>query len=330
MARIKAGIIGGAGYTAGELIRLLINHPNVDIAFIQSSSNAGEPVGNVHEDLFHLDNLVFTKDAEPGCDVIFLCKGHGESVKVLESGEVSSGIRIIDLSQDFRIKGSHMNMQDKFGPFIYGLPELNREEIQQARNVANPGCFATCIELGLLPLAASGWLINDIHTSAITGSTGAGQKLSGTSHFSWRKNNMSVYKALEHQHLLEIRQTLEQLQRGFNADVHFIPYRGNFTRGIIATSYTSTDLGLDEAYGLYTDYYGQAPFVSVSNRNINLKQVVNTNFCQVYLEKHKDKLVVVSIIDNLLKGASGQAVQNMNLMFGLNEKNGLQLKASAF
>lgn len=321
--KIKIGIIGGAGYTGGELLRILVNHPNAEIVFVHSNSNAGNPIYKVHTDLIGSTDLVFTGELSNAIDVLFLCVGHGDAIKFLQANPVESHIKIIDLSQDFRIEKDGND-------FIYGLPELQRDKIKLAKNIANPGCFATAIQLGLLPLAAEKVLTSDVHVSGITGSTGAGQSLSQTSHFSWRNNNMSVYKALNHQHLKEIRQSLKNLQSSLEKNIHFIPYRGDFTRGIIATMYTPCSWTIDEAIAKYKAYYASHPFTHVVDENIDLKQVVNTNNCLLYLEKHGDQLMIVSIIDNLLKGASGHAVQNMNLMFGLEETVGLRLKAASF
>ncbi|ABG60321.1 N-acetyl-gamma-glutamyl-phosphate reductase [Cytophaga hutchinsonii] len=321
--KIKIGIVGGAGYTGGELLRILVNHPNAEIVFVHSNSNAGNPIYKVHTDLIGSTDLVFTGELSNAIDVLFLCVGHGDAIKFLQANPVESHIKIIDLSQDFRIEKDGND-------FIYGLPELQRDKIKLAKNIANPGCFATAIQLGLLPLAAENVLTNDVHVSGITGSTGAGQSLSQTSHFSWRNNNMSVYKALNHQHLKEIRQSLTNLQSSLEKNIHFIPYRGDFTRGIIATMYTPCSWTIDEAIAKYKAYYASHPFTHVVDENIDLKQVVNTNNCLLYLEKHGDQLMIVSIIDNLLKGASGHAVQNMNLMFGLEETVGLRLKAASF
>jgi len=324
MTKIKAGVIGGAGYTAGELLRILINHPNVEIEFVNSSSNAGNPLTDVHNGLIGETDLVFT-DALPftAVDVLFLCSAHGDSKKFLDSNEIPASVKIIDLSTDYRAKSPNHD-------FVYGLPELNREEIVKATRVANPGCFATAIQLALFPLAAAGLLTDELHVNAITGSTGAGVKPTETSHFSWRNNNISVYKAFNHQHLEEIGQSLRQLQPGFQKSLNFIPVRGNFTRGIYATTYTTCALSLEDARKLYADFYKDAAFTFVVTKNPDMKQVVNTNKGIVYLEKHGDKLLIVSMIDNLLKGASGQAVQNMNLMFGLDEKTGLNLKSIGF
>lgn len=322
--KIKAGIIGGAGYTGGEMLRLLINHPSVEIAFVHSNSNTGNLISDVHTDLLGDTDLRFTGELSDDIDVLFLCVGHGDAKKFLAANPIAAGIKIIDLSQDFRLKAAAG--QD----WVYGLPELNRERIKNANFIANPGCFATCIQLGLLPLAAKGLLKNEVHINATTGSTGAGQSLAATSHFSWRNNNLSVYKAFEHQHLNEIGETLVQLDANFDEVLNFIPQRGDFTRGILAAIYVESDLTAEEAQTLYEEYYAAHPFTHVSKKNIDLKQVVNTNKGLVHVEKHGNKLFVVSIIDNLLKGASGQAVQNMNLIFGLEERQGLALKAAGF
>jgi len=325
--KIKAGIIGGAGYTGGEMLRILVNHPNVDIAFVNSTSNAGNLISDVHADLIGDTDLKFTRDIPQDIDVLFLCVGHGDAKKFLAANPINDNIKIIDLSQDFRLsQNSQLSTRD----FIYGLPELNRDAIKNAKNIANPGCFATCIQLGLLPLAAKGLIKNEVHINATTGSTGAGQSLSTTSHFSWRNNNLSIYKAFEHQHLNEIGESLVQLQGEVKEALSFIPQRGDFTRGILAAMYIECAISEEDAYQLYFNFYSDAQFTHVSRRNIDLKQVVNTNKCLVHLEKHGDKLFIISIIDNLLKGASGQAVQNMNLMFGLEETAGLRLKASYF
>lgn len=327
MGTIRIGIAGGAGYTGGELLRILINHPQAEICWVHSNSNAGKPLSDVHADLFGDSDLKFTDSISQDIDVLFLCVGHGDAKKFLDSHEINASIKIIDLSQDFRLNS---NAAHGSRSFVYGLPELNREEIKLAQNIANPGCFATCIQIGLLPLAAAGLLNSEIHINATTGSTGAGQSLSPTSHFSWRNNNLSVYKAFEHQHLNEIGQSLNQLQNNFDQVLNFIPQRGDFTRGIMAAMYTESALTLDEAYHLYENYFKDHPFTHISKRNIDLKQVVNTNKALIHLEKHGNKLFIISIIDNLLKGASGHAVQNMNLMFGIGETVGLRLKASAF
>ena len=325
--KIKVGIVGGAGYTGGELIRILINHPLVEMLCVQSNSNAGNLVSDVHADLLGDTDLKFTNVLSQDIDVLFLCVGHGDAKKFLNANNINSNVKIIDLSQDFRLS-QDSNYQNR--EFVYGLPELNRDRIKTAQNIANPGCFATCIQIGLLPLAEKGLLNSEVHINATTGSTGAGQSLSTTSHFTWRNNNLSVYKAFEHQHLNEIGESLTQLQSGFDQEINFIPQRGDFTRGILAAIYLDSDVNLDEAIKLYQNFYADHPFTHVSKSNIDLKQVVNTNKALVHLEKHGTKLFIVSMIDNLLKGASGHAVQNMNLMFGLPETCGLKLKAAAF
>lgn len=326
MKKIKVGIIGGAGYTGGELIRLLINHPVAELSFIHSRSNAGEPVYAVHQDLIGDTNLTFTSELNNEVDVIFLCLGHGESKKFLATNEINERIKIIDLANDFRLSADAIAGKRQF---VYGLPELNKEAIQKANNVANPGCFATTLQLGLLPLAKAG-LLKDVYTTGITGSTGAGQSLSATSHFSWRANNIQAYKTLTHQHLGEIGESLLQLQPNSDIEVNFVPWRGDFTRGIFISSQMHCNLSLVELNQLYQDYYAGAAFTHVTKDPVFLKQVVNTNKCIIQLEKVGDILVVHSAADNLLKGASGQAVQNMNLLFGLDERAGLNLKASWF
>lgn len=327
MKKIKIGVVGGAGYTGGELLRILVNHPNAEITFVHSKSNAGNFIYDTHTDLIGDTNLKFTDTLSDAIDVLFLCTGHGEAKKFLAENKIDPKIKLIDLSQDHRLNSSNSNVAN---PFVYGLPELNHTLIKEANYIANPGCFATCIQLALLPLAANNLLKADVHISATTGSTGAGQSLSATSHFSWRNNNLSIYKAFEHQHLAEIGQSLVQLQNGFKKDLNFIPYRGAFTRGIMATVYTDCDLSLDEVQKMYEAYYAGHPFVKLSKKAIDLKQVVNTNKCLLQLQKHNGKLLITSCIDNLLKGASGQAVQNMNLAFGLDETAGLKLKANYF
>ena len=324
--KLKAGIVGGAGYTGGELIRILLNHPEVEIAFVQSKSNAGKPVSSVHADLAGETQLSFTADFHNNIDVLFLCAGHGDAKKLLEEVSVAKEVKIIDLSQDFRLnKNSDFNSRK----FVYGLPELNKEEIKSAQNIANPGCFATAIQLGLLPLAKAG-LLKEVYTTGITGSTGAGQSLSATTHFSWRANNISAYKTLTHQHLHEINESLTKLHPDKSVDLSFVPWRGDFTRGIFISSQINCDLAAGEICDLYKEYYKDEPFITLSDDPIFLKQAVNTNKCLIQLEKVGNKLVVHSTIDNLLKGASGQAVQNMNLMFGLEETLGLKLKANYF
>ena len=329
MQKIKIGIIGGAGYTGGELIRLLINHPASDIVFINSRSNAGKPVSDIHQDLLGETKLTFSEDLSGlnnGVDVLFLCLGHGESRKFLTENTIGDKVKIIDLANDFRLGKNSVIGNRKF---VYGLPELNKEEIKKADNIANPGCFATTIQLGLLPLAKAG-LLEEIYTTGITGSTGAGQSLSATSHFSWRANNIQAYKTLTHQHLGEIGESFLQLQPKGAIDLNFVPWRGDFTRGIFISSTVNCNMSAEELAILYKDFYKGAAFTFLSNQPIFLKQVVNTNKAIIQLEKVGSKLVVHSIADNLLKGASGQAVQNMNLMFGLDEKMGLRLKAAGF
>jgi N-acetyl-gamma-glutamyl-phosphate reductase len=323
--KIKIGIIGGAGYTAGELIRLLIYHPNANIVFVHSNSNAGKPLHAVHNDLIGDTDMIFTDKITSEVDVIFLCVGYTEARKFLQENAIAATTKIIDLSHDFRLE-AHNNIGER--KFIYGLPELNREEIKKANNIANPGCFATCIQLGLLPLAKEK-ILTIIHTTGITGSTGAGQSMQATSHFSWRVNNIQAYKTLLHQHVDEIKQSLQQLQ-GSESTLHFVPWRGDFARGIFVTSYCQYNLTIGEANNLYKTFYASHPFVHVSDVMIDLKQVVNTNKAVIYIEKIDDQLVIHSAIDNLLKGASGQALQNMNLMFSLEETTGLNLKASKF
>ncbi|MEM9324802.1 MAG: N-acetyl-gamma-glutamyl-phosphate reductase [Bacteroidota bacterium] len=325
MAKIKVGIYGAAGYTAGELIRLLVHHPDVELSVAQSESQAGKAVDEVHTDLIGDIDLAFERELEfEPLDVLFLCKGHGESTTfVKENGGKLEGLKLIDLSHDFRARSNDQG-------FVYGLPEINKAEISQSSRVANPGCFATCIQLGLLPAAQHQLIDGPVNTSGITGSTGAGQSLTPTSHFSWRNNNISVYKAFTHQHLSEIRESLVQLDGRYAEPIHFIPYRGNFTRGIITTSYFPCDATLEVVRSYYQAFYADHPFVRVVDQNPDVKQVVNTNKVLIYLEKHADQLMVISLIDNLLKGASGQALQNMNLMLGLEEETGLLLKSTVF
>jgi N-acetyl-gamma-glutamyl-phosphate reductase len=322
MSKIRAGIMGAAGYTGGELIRLLVNHPEAEIAFAHSKSQAGRKLASVHAGLDGDTDLVFSESANEPADVVFLCMGHGESKALLEKTSFPEGTKIVDLSQDFRITGNH--------DFVYGLPELNREKIRSARNIANPGCFATAVQLALLPLAKEGWLKSEIFVTATTGSTGAGQSLSETSHFSWRDSNLSVYKALTHQHMAEIRQSVTGLLSDFGNDISMIPQRGPFTRGILASLVLRCDEPIEKIRESFGHYYESHPFVHVAASAPDLKQVVNTNKCLVFPEKAGDRLIITSVIDNLLKGASGQAVQNMNLLFGLGEMSGLRLKASAF
>ena len=319
---VKVGIIGGAGYTAGELIRLLLNHPQVEIAFVHSSSNAGNPICQVHGGLWGETTLCFASDYNLSeIEVLFLCSAHGKSREFWQENTMPEGLKVIDLAQDFR---------DESNGYIYGLPEWQRERIKGATKIANPGCFATAIQLALLPLASAGVLRDEVHITAITGSTGAGVKPGATTHFSWRSDNMSVYKAFEHQHLIEIGRTLRTLQPSFDDELNFVPMRGDFARGILASVYTECDLSAEEAKALYKEYYGDAAFTFVADGAIDLKQVTNTNKALLSIAKHGNKLHVVSVIDNLLKGASGQAVQNMNLICGFDEKEGLHLKPNAF
>lgn len=338
MKKINVGVIGSAGYTGGEMIRLLINHPQVEIAFINSTSNAGKFVHEVHKDLLGETDLKFSDSLSSGdgrteaVDVLFLCVGHGDAKKFLDENKIDGKVKIIDLSQDFRLT---QNSELGTKKFIYGLPELNKKQIQSAKNIANPGCFATAIQLGLLPLAKAG-ILGDVYTTGITGSTGAGQSLNATSHFSWRANNISAYKTLNHQHIKEIHQSLHQLQDDFpstplgDGGVHFVPWRGDFTRGIYVSSIVDTSLPLSEVVNMFKEFYKDAAFTHVSDTMIDLKQVVNTNKCLIHIEKQGNKIAIHSAIDNLLKGASGQALQNMNLLFGLDEKLGLNLKANYF
>ena len=324
MGKIKVGIIGAAGYTAGELIRILLNHPDAEIIFAQSTSNARNPVADVHDDLLGDTSLVFAGSVSlEEVDVVFLCQGHGKSKAWMDENLLPPELKVIDLSTDYRIADDHHE-------FVYGLPELNRETIRKARYIANPGCFATGIQLALLPLAAHNLLASEVHVHAITGSTGAGHKPVATTHFSWRDSNLSAYKIFEHQHQGEILQSLNQLQPDFKSGFNFVPIRGNHTRGIFVSAYTDFEGTLEDARKIYKHYYAGHPFVVVSGVNPSLKQVVNTNKAILYLEKHGNKLVVISCTDNLLKGASGQAIQNMNLMFGFDESTGLRLKANAF
>ena len=324
---IEAGIIGGAGYTAGELIRILLYHNKVNINFVYSTSNPNNSISSVHQDLVGETSLKFTDELNHNVDVLFLCLGHGNSKAFLEKNQFSETTKIIDLSNDFRLVENAL-FQGK--NFIYGLPELNREVIKLSKYIANPGCFATAIQLSLLPLAKNNMINDDVHVNAVTGATGAGTSLSATTHFTWRDNNFSYYKPFTHQHLGEINQSLGRLQSSIESDIYFMPNRGNFSRGIFATSYTHFKGDLEDAINIYKDFYKDAAFTFISDEELHLKQVINTNKCLLHLHKHKNKLLITSIIDNLVKGASGQAVQNMNLMFGLDEKEGLQLKATYF
>ncbi|WP_298764517.1 N-acetyl-gamma-glutamyl-phosphate reductase [uncultured Polaribacter sp.] len=324
---LEVGIIGGAGYTAGELIRLLLNHPETNINFVYSTSNAGNKLYKVHQDLIGSTEISFTQDINSNVDVLFLCLGHGNSTAFLKENNFSKATKIIDLSNDFRLL-ANKNLDGK--DFVYGLPELDKEIIKTANYIANPGCFATALQLAILPLAANGLLKDDIHINAVTGATGAGTSLSKTTHFTWRDNNFSHYKAFNHQHLGEINQTIQQLQSSCKSEVFFMPNRGNFSRGIFATVYTTFNGTLEEGIQLYKNYYKNAKFTFVSDEAVHMKQVVNTNKCIIGVEKHGNKLLITSTIDNLLKGASGQAIQNMNLMYGFEETLGLNLKANYF
>ncbi|RZS92477.1 N-acetyl-gamma-glutamyl-phosphate reductase [Aquimarina brevivitae] len=324
---IKVGIVGGSGYTAGELIRILVHHPQVSIDFIYSTTNSGKAVTHQHQDLLGETTLLFTDRINPAVDVVFLCLGHGKSKTFLNTHDFSSGTKVIDLSNDFRLQKESWFKERSF---IYGLPELHKNSISKAKNIANPGCFATAIQLALLPLAKENMLQNSIHINATTGSTGAGVLPSDTTHFSWRDNNFSSYKVFEHQHLDEIGQSLEELQEKDIPSIYFVPNRGNFSKGIYASVYTKFDGSDEQAIALYKQFYKDSSFTLISNQEIHLKQVINTNKCILHITKKKDMLVVTSIIDNLIKGASGQAVQNMNLMCGIEEYTGLQLKGNAF
>lgn len=319
---IKVGIIGGAGYTAGELLRILLNHPSVEVKFVHSTSSAGSKLYEVHEGLFGETDMEFSAEYDlSAIDVVFMCSGHGKSTEFWASNTCPDTLKVIDLAQDYR---------DESCGYVYGLPEINRERIKGCKLLANPGCFATAIQLGLIPLAAKGLINSEVSITGITGSTGAGVKPGATSHFSWRNNNISVYKAFEHQHLIEITRTLTLLQNGFDAALNFVPVRGDFARGIFVASHLDCPLSIEEVQALYKDFYKTAAFTFVMDANPDMKQVVNTNKAVVHVEKHGGKLLILSAIDNLLKGASGQAVQNMNLMFGLPENEGLNLKSSAF
>ncbi|WP_413998441.1 N-acetyl-gamma-glutamyl-phosphate reductase [Flavobacterium sp. W1B] len=324
---INIGIIGGSGYTAGELIRILMFHPNAKLDFVYSTTNAGKPLSIAHHDLLGDIEMNFTDTVNPNVDVLFLCLGHGKSISFLENNKFSDATKIIDLGNDFRL------LKDKEfdgKSFVYGLPELNKTDIKNAQFIANPGCFATAIQLALLPLAANGYLNNDVHINATTGSTGAGVSPSETTHFSWRSNNMSHYKAFDHQHLGEINQSINQLQSNYTNELLFIPNRGDFARGIFATLYTTSDENLEAIVAKYEAFYKDQPFVTITTTDINMKQVVQTNKCIISLMKKGNRILITSVIDNLTKGASGQAIQNMNLMFGLDETTGLHLKPSGF
>lgn len=324
---ITIGIIGGSGYTAGELIRILMFHPNAKLDFVYSTTNAGKPLSIAHHDLMGDIEMNFTDTVNSNVDVVFLCLGHGKSISFLEENQFSDTTKIIDLGNDFRLtKDNTFNGKT----FVYGLPELNKTHIQKANYIANPGCFATAIQLALLPLAQHNLLTSDVHINATTGSTGAGVSLSATSHFSWRNNNMSHYKAFDHQHLGEINQSVNQLQENYSSELIFVPNRGDFTRGIFATLYTTVEESLEDLVAKYQAFYADQPFVTVTTTDINMKQVVQTNKCIISLVKKGDRILITSVIDNLVKGASGQAIQNMNLMFGLDESTGLHLKPSGF
>ena len=329
MKSVKVGILGAAGYTGGELIRVLLNHPEAEIVFANSESNAGNIVSDVHEGLIGDTDLKFTDEMPfDKVDVVFFCFGHGKSEAFLKEHKIPENVKIIDLAQDFRVKSEELRVKNY--NFIYGLPETHKSMIKGCQHLANPGCFATCIQLAMLPALKAGIISGDIHVNGITGSTGAGQKPGATTHFSWRNDNISVYKTFTHQHLLEINQTVQELCPGYDGRVLFIPQRGCFTRGIFVSAYAKCDKSLEEVQQIYADYYKDAAFTHFVTKSPDMKQVVNTNKALVYVEKYEDQLLMISCIDNLLKGAVGQAVQNMNLMFGLDEKAGLELKASAF
>ena len=320
---IKAGIIGGAGYTAGELLRILLRHPEVSLDFVFSTSQDGSQISSIHQDLLGETALRFSGNINPDVDVVFLCLGHGNSIEFLKNNSFSKNTKVIDLSTDYRMYSNDHS-------FVYGLPEFKKEEIKNAKFIANPGCFATAISLAILPLAAEKLLKDELHINAVTGATGAGTSLSATSNFTWRDNNFSAYKEFEHQHLNEIGQSLKMFQSDYDSEINFIPNRGNFSRGIFATTYTNFEGSLEDAKAIYDNFYRDAAFTFVTEEEVHLKQVVNTNKCLINLQKYKSKLLITSVIDNLLKGASGQAVQNMNLMFGFPEDQGLRLKASYF
>ena len=326
---IRVGIVGGAGYVAGELMRVLLHHQQVELSYIHSNSNAGHPVWTVHNDLLGDTDMMFTNELAEA-DVVFLCLGHGKSVDFLNTTLLSGKPKVIDLSQDFRINQNFQYSNSEKWEFVYGLPEYNIEEIRKARYIANPGCFATAFALALLPLAKAGLITDEVHINAITGSTGAGYTPTATTHFSWRNNNISIYKPFGHQHLGEVRKTLESAAGGIIPELNFIPVRGDFTRGIFLSAYTSINKDLSELTEIYRQFYSNAAFTFVCDREISLKDVVGSNKCLLRIEKHGNKALITSVIDNLLKGASGQAVQNMNLMFGIDEKTGLELKSIGF
>lgn len=325
--RIRAGVIGAAGYTGGETIRLLINHPNIELVFIQSESSAERPVWSVHTDLFGDLDMNFSLGIQTDVDVLFLCMGHGKSSEFLTNHSIDPATKIIDLGNDFRLEADRRIGSREF---VYGMVDANRDLIKKADSIANPGCFATAITLALLPLVSAQAIKDEIHVTATTGSTGAGQSLSQTSHFSWRACNLSTYKNFSHQHLGEITESLKKMQKDFSYDINFVPYRGDFPRGIIATVYTKTDRSIEQLLELYKDFYKESLFTHISDSPIHLKQVVNTNKCILSLERHNDKVLITSVLDNLLKGAAGQAVETMNLMFGFKEDAGLRLKPLAF
>ena len=321
---IKVGILGGAGYTGGELIRILINHPNTEIVFVNSESNAGSMVADVHEGLYGETDLRFTSELPfDNVDVVFFCFGHGKSEVFLKEHHIPAHVKIIDFAQDFRLKAEGND-------FVYGLPELQRDKIRNAQHIANPGCFATCIQLGLLPLAATNLLKGNVYVNAITGSTGAGVKPTAKTHFSWRSGNISIYKAFHHQHVPEIKQSICQLDPKFSGNIEFLPYRGDFPRGIFATEMIYSDTTQEEIDDIYTDFYSDSPFTHYVTNDIDMKQVINTNKCLIHAKRIDNKLFITTCIDNLLKGAAGQAIENMNLLFGRNEDEGLHLKAIGF
>ncbi len=324
---IRAGVVGAAGYVGGEISRLLLLHPEVEFVFAQSSSSAGEPLWKVHEDLFGESDMLFSKEIDPSVDVVFLCSGHGRSLKFLEENTLSPKCVVIDLGNDFRLAKDSVVEGRKFA---YALSDFFSAEVAECRNVANPGCFATAIQQAILPLAQRGLLSDDIHVTATTGSTGAGQSPSATTHFSWRANNLSLYKTFTHQHLGEIGESIMKLQPSFDAQVNFIPYRGDFPRGIIASIHTKCDVTIEELTAIFEETYKDSPFTFLSPKPVNLKQVVGTNKCLLYVEKHNGYVLITSVIDNLLRGAAGQAIENMNNIFGLPLTCGLRLKASAF
>ena len=326
--KIRVGIIGASGYTGGELLRLLIHHPNVDIVFAKSNTHKGKLISNLFNDLEGEIDMKFSSTINQDIDVLFLCTGHSKTVNFLNENKLKKEIKIIDLSQDFRLENSYDTLNHK-RQFIYGLPELKKEEIKNANNIANPGCFATVIQLGLLPIISKNLVFSDIHVNAVTGSTGAGIKPKATSHFSWRNNNISWYKPFEHQHLNEIYHNFKKLSKKKHK-INFLPMRGNFTRGIFCTSYFKSEIELDSIYKVYSKFYKNHPFTNISKNEIDLKQVINTNKCLIHLCKKDDIILITSVIDNLIKGASGQAIQNMNLMFDLNENQGLKLKSSIY